>query len=189
MRRLRCQLLAQGRIVERQAVDRDRDIALVVPVAFQHRLQTIQVAAGAADEAEGSDGRGAAQGDQVGSRLERGIHVAVARGGQIDLVGLRIGGAGRRRQVSMRQSQARGPRQRNAAGISIARGSPAPDLSLTCVPASCFGLPFLGNVLIRWGFPFAKVTAVEQYRGGCRLRSWFVDVGWRVSVSAPPACE
>ncbi len=51
------------------------------------------------------------------------------------------------------------------------------DLSPTCVLVSCFGLPFLGKVRIRWGFPFAKVTTVEQYRGGCRLRSWFVDVG------------
>src|SRR5579864_4235586 len=69
------------------------------------------------------------------------------------------------------------------------RPHPPPDLSLTCALALCFALPFLGNVRIGQGFPFERITAVEQYCGGCRLRSWFVDVRWRVTVSASPARE
>ncbi len=98
-RRLRRQLFAQGRIVERQVVDGDCNVALVIAVAFQHGLEAIQVAAGPADEAEGPHGRGAAQADEIGSRLERGIHLTVTGGREIDLVGLRIGGAGRCRDV------------------------------------------------------------------------------------------
>ncbi len=91
MRRLRRQLLTQCRIVEWQAVDGDRDVALVVTVAFQHGLEAIEVAASPADEAEGADGPVLAQSDEVGSRLERGIHFAIARRSEVYLVRLRIG--------------------------------------------------------------------------------------------------
>ncbi len=101
----RVQLIDQSRIVQGQAVDRDRHRALVEAKALQHGLQPIEVAPAASDQSERADGRGLAQRQQFGSRLECRVQRAVFSGRHIDAVGLWIRGACRRRCVPHERSQ------------------------------------------------------------------------------------
>ncbi len=117
----RVQLLTESRIIERQAVDRDRDQALVEPVTLQHGLQAVQIATRAADQGEGPDRGRAPQGQQVGCGLERRIHRAVTRGRQVDAVGLRIGGVhGRQSGKGGKQQNRESPRQEPACPAATA---------------------------------------------------------------------
>ncbi len=120
------QFVSQRRIVQRQVVDRDRDIALVVAVAFQHGLESVEVAPGSANEREGADGRGLAQRQQVGGRLERVISRAVAGGGHVDSIRLRVSGVRELHSEQCDERQEQRSLQAHAADYADAAEGQAP---------------------------------------------------------------
>ncbi len=90
----RRQRIAEAGIGQRQSVDRDGDVRFVVPEALQRRFEPIRIAARPRDQAEGTDRRRFAQGQQIGRRFEGLVDVVVSHRGEINLVGLRIGRPG-----------------------------------------------------------------------------------------------
>ncbi len=90
--RQRRQRLSQIGAVHRHIVDFDRDAALIVAEALERGGEAVDVAARAGDQAIGADGSRVAQRLQIGRGIEGIVHVIVPHRGNLDPVGLWIGG-------------------------------------------------------------------------------------------------
>ena len=101
-------LRGQAGVVDRLAVDRDADAAVVVAGAIEHRLQPVLVGARAEHEGEGTGRRFQPQRCEVRGRGGQRVERLVAGFDEGDGIGLRICGTGRRGK-DQRRSGRRGP--------------------------------------------------------------------------------
>ena len=112
----RLQRVDQPLVIERPAVDRQCDHALVVAEAVQRGLETVAVVARAGHQGERADRRVGAQCDQRGGVVQRLVDRRIAGGGEFDIIGLRIGGVrGRTWHGQQQRQQAREGTARYAA--------------------------------------------------------------------------
>ncbi len=96
------EMVRQSWVVDAGPVDGDGDARIVVAEAAENGLELGRVRAGASDERERSGRRGFAQGDEARCAVERAVDGAVTGLGDVDGVGLRVGGpteaTGRKRE-------------------------------------------------------------------------------------------